>query len=85
MGDKALQDLATFVGETGLEGRAASVHVQHGYAPARIKERAVDLDVDIIVLGTHGKSWLEIGFLGSVTEHVAAESTSDVLLVRPAT
>lgn len=83
MGDQALQELGAFVREAGLEGRAASVRVRHGYPPTRIKERAAELDADLIVLGTQGKSWLEIGFLGSVSEHVAAESFSDVLLVRP--
>lgn len=82
-GDQARRDLADFVAETGLESKAASVRVQHGYAPARIKERATDLDVDVVVLGTEGKSWLAVGMLGSVTEHVAAESLSDILLVRP--
>ncbi|MCC7325311.1 MAG: universal stress protein [Burkholderiales bacterium] len=83
VGDQALRELEAFVRETGLEGSAASVRVQHGYAPARIRERAAELDVDVVALGTQGKSWLEIGFLGSVTEHVATESPADVLLVRP--
>jgi nucleotide-binding universal stress UspA family protein len=82
VGDQALAQLETFVREAGLDGRTASVKVRHGYAPARIKERAAELDADVIVLGAQGKSWLEIGFLGSVSEHVSAESPCDVLLVR---
>jgi nucleotide-binding universal stress UspA family protein len=83
VGDQALTELESFVREAGLEDRPASVKVRHGYAPTRIKERAAELDADLVVLGTRGKSCLEIGFLGSVSEHVAAESSSDVLLVRP--
>ncbi|MEO8346144.1 MAG: universal stress protein [Betaproteobacteria bacterium] len=83
IGDEARRALANFVRETGLESSAPSVRVQPGYPPARIRERAADLDADVIVLGTQGKSRLEIGLLGSVTEHVAAESASDILLVRP--
>jgi nucleotide-binding universal stress UspA family protein len=82
-GDEASRELESFVSEAGLEGRIASLRVRHGYAPTRIKERAAELDADLIVLGTQGKSWLAIGFLGSVSEHVAAESSSDILLVRP--
>jgi nucleotide-binding universal stress UspA family protein len=82
-GDQALRELEAFVREAGFEDRAASVKVRHGYAPTRIKERAAELDADVVVLGTQGKSWLEAGFLGSVSEHVAAESSADVLLVRP--
>lgn len=81
--DQARRELEAFVREAGLDGRTASVQVRHGYAPMRIKERAADLDADLVVLGTQGKSWLAIGFLGSVSEHVAAESSSDILLVRP--
>lgn len=82
-GDQARREIEVFVREAGLEGRVAPVKVRHGYAPTRIKERAAELDADLVVLGTQGKSWLAIGFLGSVSEHVTAESSSDVLLVRP--
>jgi nucleotide-binding universal stress UspA family protein len=81
-GEQARQELDTFVRQAGLEKHTNSVKVQHGHPPARIKERAAELDADVIVLGTQGKSWLEIGFLGSVSEHVSAESPCDVLLVR---
>jgi nucleotide-binding universal stress UspA family protein len=50
--------------------------------PARIKECADQIDADVIVLGTIGKSWLEVGLLGSVSERVVAESNNDVLLVK---
>lgn len=83
VGDQARREVEVFVREAGLEGRVAPVKVRHGYAPMRIKERAAELDADLVVLGTQGKSWLAIGFLGSVTEHVTSESSSDVLLVRP--
>ncbi len=82
-GDQARQELETFVRQAGFEENRPSVKARHGYPPARIKERAAELDADVIVLGTRGKSWLEIGFLGSVSEHVSAESACDVLLVRP--
>jgi nucleotide-binding universal stress UspA family protein len=81
-GDHALRELESFAREAAFEDRP-SLSVRHGYAPARIKERAVEIDADVIVLGTEGKSRLEAGFLGSVSEHVAAESHCDVLLVRP--
>ena len=84
MGDQAQRELERFIRAAGLEGRTGSLRVRHGYAPTRIKERAAELDADLVVLGTQGNSWLAIGFLGSVSEHVAAESSSDVLLVRPA-
>jgi nucleotide-binding universal stress UspA family protein len=80
--DDALRALQSFVGEAGFGTDNASVRVRHGYPPARIKERAAELDVDAIVLGAQGKSRLEAGLLGSVSEHVAAETPCDVLLVK---
>lgn len=85
LGEQAQRELESFVRQVGLEGRTASVKVRRGYAPARIKELATELDADLVVLGTEGRSRLAIGLLGSVSGHVAAESSADVLLVRPVT
>lgn len=78
----ALRALESFAREAGFEDGGASARVRHGYPPARIKERAAELDVDAVVLGAQGKSRLEAGLLGSVSEHVAAETPCDVLLVK---
>lgn len=83
--DEARQALESFVREAGFEDGKASVRVGHGYPPARIKERAAELDVDVIVVGAQGKSRLEAGLLGSVSEHVTAETPCDVLLVKAPT
>jgi nucleotide-binding universal stress UspA family protein len=80
--DDALRALESFARDAGFEDGKRSVRVRHGYPPARIKEHAAELDVDVIVLGAQGKSWLEAGLLGSVSEHVAAETPCDVLLVK---
>lgn len=81
-GDQARRELEAFVRQAGFEENGAVLKTRHGYPPARIKERAAELDADVIVLGAQGKSWLEAGFLGSVSEHVSVESPCDVLLVR---
>lgn len=80
----ALRALEDFAREAGFEDGAASIRAPHGYPPARIKERANELDMDVIVIGAQGKSRLEAGLLGSVSEHVAAETRCDVLLVKAA-
>jgi nucleotide-binding universal stress UspA family protein len=80
--DDALRALESFSREAGFDDGRNSVRVRHGYPPTRIKERAAELDVDAIVLGAQGKSRLEAGLLGSVSEHVAAETPCDVLLVK---
>jgi nucleotide-binding universal stress UspA family protein len=81
-GDQALRELGIFVRLSGLDSDTTSVEVRHGDVPARIKECTDQIDADVIVLGTIGKSWLKVGLLGSVSERVVAESNNDVLLVR---
>lgn len=54
-----------------------------GYAGATVVETAKKLSADIVVMGTHGRSFVSHAFLGSVTEHVARHAACAVLSVRP--
>ena len=52
-------------------------------APAnQIVEYAEKNDIDLIVMGTHGRSGLEKMWLGSVTEKVLRQAHCPVLVVR---
>ncbi len=44
---------------------------------------AEDLGVDVIVMGSHGRTGLERFFLGSVSEHVVRHAPCPVLVIRP--
>ncbi|MHB1402423.1 MAG: universal stress protein [Thiobacillus sp.] len=46
----------------------------------RIIEHEQTTDADLIVMGKHGQSVMEELLLGSVTKHVLAYSSSDVLI-----
>jgi nucleotide-binding universal stress UspA family protein len=59
-----------------LEGMAASV---------AIAQYARDHAVDLIVLGSHGRTGLKRAFLGSVAERVVRSAPCDVLVVRSRT
>ncbi len=52
----------------------------HGAATLHILEHEQTMDADLIVMGKHGRSAMEELLLGSVTQHVLAHSTSDVLV-----
>lgn len=54
--------------------------VVEGEASQRIIEHEQEKDCDLIVLGKHGQSATEDLLLGSVTKHVLAEGTTDVLV-----
>ncbi len=53
--------------------------IVEGEASLRIIEHEQEKDCDLIVLGKHGQSATEDLLLGSVTKHVLAEGSTDVL------
>ena len=53
-----------------------------GSAPKKIVEYANDHDVDIIVMGTHGRGGLAHFLMGSVAERVVRTAPCPVLTVR---
>jgi len=66
--------------------RAASVDVvdaiRKGPPPKAICDYAAENDVDLIVMGTHGRTGVDRFLLGSVTEGVIREADAPVLTVR---
>ncbi|WP_132058695.1 universal stress protein [Halorussus amylolyticus] len=58
--------------------------VVHGIPHGAILEYVEDHDIDLVVMGTHGRSGLDRYLLGSVTEKVVRKSDVPVLTVRMA-
>jgi nucleotide-binding universal stress UspA family protein len=56
--------------------------LETGDPAATIVEYAGDIDADVIVLGTHGRSGVERRLIGSVAERVVRQSPCPVLTVR---
>ena len=54
--------------------------IVEGDASLRIVEHEQEMDCDLVVLGKHGPSVTEDLLLGSVTKHVLAEGSADVLV-----
>jgi nucleotide-binding universal stress UspA family protein len=65
---------------TGLKVVA---HVRHGNPAQVILQTAADLEVDLIVVGTHQRSGLQKLVLGSVAERVLREAHCPVLIAVP--
>lgn len=61
--------------------RFAGAEVAIGHPVIKILETAKRLDVDLIVMGTHGKGAIEQAFLGSVAEKVLKKSTRPVFVI----
>lgn len=81
----AFARLRALVADAGLDPSAPHYCVLHGNATRHIIEQEQEEDCDLIVLGKHGQSKFEELLLGSVTKHVLAESTCDVVVSALAT
>jgi nucleotide-binding universal stress UspA family protein len=69
--------------EAAEHGIATHTSVVEGNLAAEaILQAAERLDVDVIVVGSHGRSGITRAVLGSVAESVARQSTRPVLIVR---
>jgi len=62
---------------------AAAVHGRTGRAFDQICRLAREIEADLIVMSTHGRTGLKRLFLGSNAERVVQHSESPVLVVRP--
>ncbi|MDO9074466.1 MAG: universal stress protein [Rubrivivax sp.] len=64
----------------GLKPGRWEACIVEGDASLRIVEQEQERDCDLVVLGKHGQSVTEELLLGSVTKHVLAEGSGDVLV-----
>ncbi len=78
----AEKSMDTFVSENFAEVEATGV-VIIGYAAEEIVKKAKEEDVDLIVMGTHGRKGLDRILFGSVAESVVKNAQQPVLTIRP--
>lgn len=80
---EARSRLGAFAAQAGLGRDQARLIVGRGDPSRVVVERQQDEGCDLIVVGKRGKGVVEELLLGSVTKHVLAESTTDVLVAVP--
>jgi len=69
--------------QENLNDVQASGHVLSGYAAEEILHFAAENGMDLIVMGTHGRSGIDRILFGSVAEKVVKSATIPVLTLRP--
>jgi nucleotide-binding universal stress UspA family protein len=74
--------LDAFVAENVTEGTNVTTGLCEGVPYVEITEAAEEIDADMIVIGTHGRTGLAHLLLGSVAERVLRTSDIPVLTVR---
>jgi nucleotide-binding universal stress UspA family protein len=80
----AKTELAKLAAAAKQKGVACSELVAQGKPSAEIIRYAAENEVDMIVLGTHGKGMLDQALFGSTTERVVRRAPCPVLTVRMA-
>ncbi len=78
---EAEEELGILSRELEQGGLQVTTRVEVGFPVGEIL-KAESGDVDLIVIGSHGKSNVEEMFLGSVSEKVARRCTKPVLIVK---
>jgi nucleotide-binding universal stress UspA family protein len=79
--NKQIQDLYREQIASELPDKNFEIHVLDGVPAPTIIKTAVNMNIDLIVMGSHSHSSLDNLFLGSVANKVVNRSTKPVLLV----
>ena len=77
--EREMEALARKLGDTGIE---IATEVREGRPAEVVVDRAAELGVDLIAMGTHGRSGLQRLALGSVARRVVQHAPCPVLTVR---
>ena len=79
----AEKSMETFVAEN-FAGLSVTSTVLVGYAAEEIIKHAEEENVDMIIMGTHGRKGIDRILFGSVAENVVKNAKQPVLTIRPA-
>ncbi len=79
---RAINSVLSEASEQGLEADVETA-VLRGKTGQAIIDYATDHDIDLIVMGTHGRTGLDRLLIGSVAEKVIRESPIPVITVKP--
>jgi nucleotide-binding universal stress UspA family protein len=84
LADQAARHLGEWRGEAAKLGApTVSAHTAVGEPAGEILDFATEQRVDVLVLGTHGRTGLEHALMGSVAERVVRRAKIPVLTVHP--
>jgi nucleotide-binding universal stress UspA family protein len=82
--EESAQSAVEFVEARATDASVSAVEtaIEHGSPYRGIRSYVEDHDIDLVVMGTHGRSGIERYLLGSVTEKTVRTSPAPVMTVR---
>jgi len=78
---RAENDMLKFLRDAGIESESRILKIVESSTAAAILDCAHERQIDLVVVGAHGRTAVEKMFLGSVTDGVLRQSDTDVLVV----
>ncbi|WP_415381155.1 universal stress protein [Halosimplex sp. TS25] len=79
-GEAATEAIAERVRDAGIEAVTA---VEHGFPSTELLDYIDEASIDLVAMGTHGRTGLDRVLLGSTTERLVRRSPVPVLAARP--
>jgi nucleotide-binding universal stress UspA family protein len=79
--DQLLVEMERFIETASTPEIPIEAIIREGDTASEILSQATDLDADLLVMGTHGRSGFERLLLGSITEKVLRKATCPLLTV----
>jgi universal stress protein E len=78
---RATKELTAFLKANGIDDRGRSLHIEEG-APSEVISKTVEqLNPNVLIIGTHGRTGIAKALLGSVTEEALRSLDVDILAV----
>ena len=75
-------ELADTIKAIGVDPSIVQRRLVEGSSGQMIVHVAGELDVDVIVVGSHGKGWFKRVVIGSISEYVVHHADAPVLVIR---
>jgi len=79
--EKAKEELKEFLLKNNLNLPDEQIHVREGFSVVTLCEAAQDINPDMVILGTHGRTGIKKLMLGSVAETMLVEIDRDMLCI----
>lgn len=80
---EAEAEMKRFIETSGVDSHNVHHLIEHSrHVPTKLRDKVAEIDADLVIAGKHGKSLVEQLLIGSVTLHLLAECSCDVLITQ---